>query len=132
MGGPGTLSVSAGPAQLCIVVHSYAVVHCCSQLLTDVRYSSYTMAVGDRLLMVGLLGAYLVSLCSYYKGGWTRILIAHSYYLWGDSLRMGKCSQKGGAIVGAGLVPALSPYPYVGGTPAGQARGSAPTIAPLF
>ena len=62
MGGPGTLSVSAGPAQLCIVMHSYVL------LLTDVRYSSYTMAVGDRLLMVGLLGAYLVSLCSYYKG----------------------------------------------------------------
>ena len=58
MGGPGTLSVSAGPAQLCIVMHSYAFVHSCSQLLTDVRYSSYTMAVGDRLLMVGLLGAY--------------------------------------------------------------------------
>ena len=35
VGGPGTLSVSAGPAQLCIVMHSYAL------LLTVVRYSSY-------------------------------------------------------------------------------------------
>ena len=58
------------------VPHSCAFVHSCAQLLTDVRYSSYTMAVGDRLLMVGLLGAYLVSLCFHYRGASTRILIA--------------------------------------------------------
>ena len=28
-------------------------------------------------------------------------------------------------------MPALSPYPYVGGTPTGQARGPAPTIISL-
>src|SRR5437763_5805784 len=39
-------------------------------------------------------------------------------------------------LVGAGLVPARSPYPNISGTPTGQARGcplgSAPTIAPLL
>src|SRR5438067_13877126 len=70
----------------------------CSLLLTDVRYSSYPMAVGDRLLMVGLLGAYLVSLCSYYKGGSTRILIAHSYYLWANLARVQRRSATVGGL----------------------------------